>query len=92
MGKTHTLQGIRDDCPQVDNKRLEMIEWCQQKEELEGETMLQPEEPGGATLDQGGSRTLTLGIQGVFHPTLGTQEHSHPTLGTLEVSQPTLSI
>jgi len=27
-GKTHTLQSIRDNCPQVDSKRLEMIEWC----------------------------------------------------------------
>lgn len=31
-GKMHTLQGIRDDCPQVDNKWLELIECCLQKE------------------------------------------------------------
>jgi len=27
-GKTYTLQGIRDDFPQVENKLLEVIEWC----------------------------------------------------------------
>lgn len=41
-GKTHTLQGIRDDCPQMDNKQLAVIKWCQEKEEDEV----------GATLDK----------------------------------------
>lgn len=40
MGR-HTLQGIQDDCPQVDNKLLEVIEWCLQKEEATGGTTLQ---------------------------------------------------
>lgn len=36
-GRTRTLQEIRDECPQVDNKRMEVLEWCQEKEEDEGE-------------------------------------------------------
>lgn len=42
-GNTYTLQGIRDDSPQVDNKRLEVIEWCQNKEEVEDVTMMKEE-------------------------------------------------
>lgn len=38
--KTHMLQGIKDDFYQMDNKRLEMIEWYQEKEKIEGESML----------------------------------------------------
>lgn len=33
-GMTHTLQWMRDGCSLEDNKRLEIIEWCLQKEEL----------------------------------------------------------
>ena len=75
------LQGIRDECPQVDNKRLEVIEWCQQKEA-----------EGGATLGHGGARTLTLGTQEHFYPTLGTLEVFPHTLSFLRSSHPTLGI
>lgn len=74
-GKSHTLQGMQDDCPQGDNKRLEMIEWSLQNKEPGGAT-LQPLELGGVTLGHGG---VTLGHGGAGGPTSIFQESYQPT-------------
>jgi len=44
-GKTHTLQGICNDYPQVDNKRMEVIKWCKNKDKDKSGAMLYMEMP-----------------------------------------------
>lgn len=67
-GRTHTLEGILDDCPQADSKKIEMIEWCQKEEAttlwLEGLLRL--------TLDQEENENPTLGIGGIIWPLGGS--------------------
>lgn len=74
--KIHTLQGIRDDCPQANNKRMEVLKWCQKKGEA---TTQQLGELPRLTLEQEEKEDPTLTIRGIGRPLRGNQELEMPT-------------
>lgn len=63
-GKTHTLQEIKGECPQVTNKRMEVI-WPHHEEK---------KEPNDATMGIREAWHLTLGTREAWHLTLGIRE------------------
>lgn len=91
-GKTHTLQGIKNDFPQVDSKRLEVIEWCKEKEEAEKGITQHSEELRGVTKSHEGAEFPTLCTLEACLPTLDTWKTPIATRGRRGVGDPTLAM
>jgi len=83
-GKTHTLQGIKDECPQVINKSLEVIWSYHEEEEEKNNVMLGLREVWHDTYIEEGAQYLKLYIQEVWHPMLDKKRAWNSTLGIRE--------